>query len=351
MQEIIKTGKTVDEAVEAACKELGLSRDDVTVEILEMPQKKLFGSKPAEVKVSAIDDGFSVKTILTGEDKPQPKKENQPAPQAKKPEQKPFEQKAQPAQPKREEKKPEPMVLRSEDKGVEIAEGELTAPVKLAYDYLKELCTLMGAEKLTYKTMKTERGITIEADGEDASLIIGRRGDTMDALQYLCTLVCNRAGGDEEASKISLDIANYRSKREKTLIELAEREAAKVKKTRYSKALEPMNPYERRIVHSAIQEIEGVKSESVGFEPNRRVVISLISGGRTRDGRGHDSHGGNRNGGGRNFGDKPRFEKRDGERPRYEKREGDARPQSSGKPADNRAPQGEFTALYKKIEF
>lgn len=346
MQEIIKTGKTVDEAVEAACKELGLSRDDVSVEILEMPQKKLFGSKPAEVKVSAIDDGFSVKTILTEGEKPQPKKEAalQPQKTAQTAEKRP-EQKPQPKpQPKREEKKIEPMVLRSEDKGVEVAYEDLSAPVKLAFDYLKELCTLMGAVKLDFKAMKTERGVTFEADGDDASLIIGRRGDTMDALQYLCTLVCNRAGENDDASKISLDIANYRSKREKTLIELAEREAAKVKKTRYSKALEPMNPYERRIVHSAIQEIEGVKSESVGFEPNRRVVISLISGGRTRDNRGRDgrdNRGGN-HGGGRNFNGKPRYEKRDG----------DSKPQEpTRKPIDSRESGGFTAPLYSKIEF
>ncbi len=344
MQEIIMTGKTVDEAVEAACKELGLSRDDVTVEILEMPQKKLFGSKPAEVKVSSIDDGFSVKTILNEGDKPQPKKEVKPLPQKPAQAEKKLEPKPQPQQPKREEKKIEPMVLRSEDKGVEVAYENLTEPVKLAYNYLKELCSLMGANKLEFKAMKTERGVTFEADGDDASLIIGRRGDTMDALQYLCTLVCNRAGGEEEASKISLDIANYRSKREKTLIELAEREAAKVKKTRYSKALEPMNPYERRIVHSAIQEIEGVKSESVGYEPNRRVVISLISGGRTRDNRnrdGRDNHSGNR-GGGRNFNGKPRYEKRDG----------DEKPQQPArKPTDSRDSNGFTAPLYSKIEF
>ena len=134
----------------------------------------------------------------------------------------------------------------------------------------------------------------------------------MDAIQYLCTLVCNRAGGDE-MSKLSLDVAGYRAKREKTLIALAEREAAKVKKSRYNKTLEPMNPYERRIVHSAIQEIEGVKSESVGYEPNRRVVISLISGGKARDGRPrpteifrpkNNSRGGYNN-------SKPRYERND----------------------------------------
>ena len=342
MQEIITTGKTVDEAVEAACAELGLSRDDVTVEIIEMPQKKLFGSKPAQVKVSAIDDGFSVKSLFEKEDKKQAEPKAQPQQNAKFEQRRPEQKKQE--QPK-EVRKPE-FVKSEEIPEVEVSENDIPEPAKVALNYLKEMTALMGAKELSFKVAKTERGLKFLVDGEDSSLIIGRRGDTMDAIQYLCTLVCNRAGGDE-MSKLSLDVAGYRAKREKTLIALAEREAAKVKKSRYNKTLEPMNPYERRIVHSAIQEIEGVKSESVGYEPNRRVVISLISGGKARDGRPRPSG---------NF--RPNNNSRGGynnSKPRYERNDSaPAKPQDAAPvvkaPTEAKASPVDSSSLYKKIE-
>ena len=333
MQEIITTGKTVDEAVEAACAQLGLSRDDVSVEILEMPQKKLFGSKPAKVRVTKLEDDFDVKALF--EEKPQPKAEEkkQERPKKEKKEKKPAEPKAEPL--KEAEEAAEAVEEKEEAPLEEIAFEDMPVSAQTAMTYLKDIANGMGAKDLTYKAVKTERGIQFVVDGDDASLLIGRRGETLDALQYLTTLACNRC--DADYSKVSLDVANYRKKREKTLRALAEKEAAKVKKSRYSKTLEPMNPYERRIVHSAIQEIEGVTSESVGSEPNRRVVISLVSGGKTRSRR-DGKDGGSRRG--RNDRDrKPR---------------NTAPRETAPAPAQNAAPKTETDdfggALYGRIE-
>ncbi len=322
MQEIVMTGKTTEEAVEKACAELGLSRDEVTVEILEMPQKRLFGYSPAKVKVSRVEDELDVRDLLAGGAGPEPHK---PA-----------------AQPKKEKKEQQPAVFEEkpvaeaaaapEEPQEEIELDRLEPSAKKALDYLQGIAAGIGAQRLTYRAFKTEKGVKFVLDGEDASIVIGRRGETMDALQYLCTLISSR--NDDDYCKITLDVANYRQKREKTLIALAEREAAKVKKTRYSQTLEPMNPYERRIVHSAVQGIEGVKSESVGVEPNRRVVISLISGGkqgydrRNRGGRG--GHGADRRDGRRrDRNDRPQSQNRPPERTEAAKKADEFRPSNN----------------------
>lgn len=360
MQELIATGKTVDDAVASACAQLGLSRDAVNVEVLELPKKKLFGSVPAKVRVTERDDVFSIHDLLTGveekkkETKPEPKKVA--APRTEKPAQEPKKQekpqvaapapapKAAPvpkAEPQREAVQPtaapaaqpvEAAPVESAEPEVEIPLEELSAPAAAALTYFKEMAQGMGATRLTYKVVKTERGVKFVIDGDDASLVIGRRGETMDAMQYLCMLVSSRTEG--EYCKITVDVAGYRSKREKTLIALAKKEAAKVLRTRYDEVLEPMNPYERRIVHSAVQEIEGVKSESTGTEPHRRVVISLESGGRSRRDRG--GRGGRRDG-------------RDRDRaPRRDRSERPAAPAAPVEtlPADNT----NIDMLYKKIE-
>ena len=140
-------------------------------------------------------------------------------------------------------------------------------------DGLKAIAAGLGANNVNYRAVKIRDGVKFVIDGEDAAILIGRRGETMDSLQYLCLLVSNRAGDDY--CKITLDVAGYRSKRERTLEDLAQKVARKVLKTRYSQTLEPMNPYERRIIHSEVQNIEGVSTNSIGSENNRRVVMFL----------------------------------------------------------------------------
>ena len=343
MQEIIATGKTTEEAVEKACAELGLSRDEVTIEIIDMPQRRLFGSTPAKVRVSALEESFSVKDLLADAAKPQPVKQEQ-KPAKSKPERKQESRAAEESHAAAavEQNKPQPEQAapqqpeQPEEQEEEIALDSLTGSAAASLEYLRGLARGLGAEKLEYRAVRTERGIKFVLDGEDASLIIGRRGETMDAIQYLCTLVGSRC--DENYCKISLDVANYRKKRENTLRALAAKEAAKVKKTKYSQTLEPMNPYERRIVHSAVQEIEGVKSESIGVEPNRRVVISLISGGK-QGGRGRGGRG--RRDNGRRYDDRRRRDNRQENEP---PRKTSAQIADEYKPVNN-------VPLYGKIEF
>ncbi len=379
MIEVIATGKTVDAAKEEGYRQLGKSLDDYNVhyEILDMGKKRLFGSIPAKVRVYyEEEEEFSVKDLFRAEEKKteKPAKE-QPSPEKKTDEQKkndrpkkqdkPVEQKK--AEPKTVEKKPEPKAAEPVEPAdaeveaesvtavpeVEIALDKLPEAAAAAFDYLKMIADGLGAARLEYKAFETENGVKFVIDGDDAAILIGRRGETMDALQYLCLLVSNRTGKDY--CKISIDVANYRSKREKTLEELAKKIAAKVKKTHHSQTLEPMNPYERRIVHSTIQKIDGVKSESVGEDPNRRVVISLVGSRRYNDDR---RSGGNRyNNSGRGGNRNPRggYARSGGTKPSAERTEAAGSTASSEKPAEKPAenPAGNDSEklLYQKIEF
>lgn len=155
---------------------------------------------------------------------------------------------------------------------VEIREKlEKKTKLDVALSYLKEIMTAMHLPNVEIKHREHKDGVNIEFIGDNISCIIGHHGETLDALQYLVALRINRV--DNDFYRISLDCGNYRKKREKTLEELAKRVCDKVKSTGKSQSLEAMNPYERRIIHSAISSIEGVFSKSKGDEPNRRVVI------------------------------------------------------------------------------
>ena len=180
----------------------------------------------------------------------------------------------------------------------------------IAKEYLEKVLAAMGVTDFTCTVKEENNGCVISLDGEHLGFIIGRRGDTLDALQYLTGLGANRV--DNAYYRVTLDIGNYREKREQALITLAQRLAAKTLRNGRRSSLEPMNPYERRIIHTAVQEIEGVTSWSVGSEPSRHVVIGLADDngsreesderrgggrGRSRGGRGGRS-GGNRGGNG-----------------------------------------------------
>ena len=185
-----------------------------------------------------------------------------------------------------------------------------------AVDYLREVITLMGVENVTFSAVQKGEATIIRLDGEKLGALIGRRGETMESLSYLASLVANRLEGDY--IKLGLDVAGYRDKRESDLTALAQRIGNKVRKTGRSFAMEPMNPYERRIIHSAISKMEGVRSESKGEGRDRRVVIystapdaqteNTYGERRPRGGRGGNGRrpGGNRNGGyrGGNRGDR-----------------------------------------------
>ena len=153
-----------------------------------------------------------------------------------------------------------------------IVKGSLAgSAAEIAKEYLEKVLTAMGVTDFTCEVKEENNGCVISLDGEHLGFIIGRRGDTLDALQYLTGLVANRV--DNAYYRVTLDIGNYREKREQALVALAQRLANKTARTGRRSSLEPMNPYERRIIHTAVQEIEGVTSWSVGSEPNRHVVI------------------------------------------------------------------------------
>ena len=346
------TGKTVDEARAKACALLGVQADDLNVsyEVLEMPQKTGFlGLKttPAKVRVSVEEPDAPAAPVVEEKVEPEvnPVVEETPAekPKAEEPAAAPVAEEAAPveetADPAAEGEEPEVPINIEEN-----------AKVKAAVDYLKEVIALMGVENVTFSAVQKGEATIIRLDGEKLGALIGRRGETMESLSYLASLVANRLEGDY--IKLGLDVAGYRDKRENDLTVLAQRIGNKVRKTGRSFAMEPMNPYERRIIHSAISKMEGVRSESKGEGRDRRVVIYSTApdaqtentygerrprGGRPGNGR---RPGGNRNGGYRG-GSRSEHGDRNGNRGGYR---GNRGPRPSGVPERTYAPRDAETA-------
>ncbi len=302
------TGKTVDEARAKACALLGVQAEDMNVsyEVLEMPQKTGFlGLKltPARVRVS-VEEPDAPKApeapAAAEAPAPAPVEEKVEVPAA------PAAEEAAPAEePKAEEAAPVAEAAPAEEaEEVEVPINiEENSKVKAAVEYLQEVITRMGVNDVTFSAVQKGEATIIRLDGEKLGALIGRRGETMESLSYLASLVANRLEGDY--IKLGLDVAGYRDKRESDLTALAQRIGAKVRKTGRSFAMEPMNPYERRIIHSAIGKMEGVRSESKGEGRDRRVVIYSTApdaqtdntyGERRPRGNGR-RNGGNRNGG------------------------------------------------------
>ena len=295
------TGKTVDEARANACAKLGVQADDINVsyEVLEMPQKTGFlGLKltPAKVRVT-VEEADPVPAAPVVEEKAAPApvaeepKAEEKTPVEEAPAAQPVEEAAAEAAPAEGEEVEVPINIEENNK------------VKAAVDYLREVIARMGVENVTFSAVQKGEATIIRLDGEKLGALIGRRGETMESLSYLASLVANRLEGDY--IKLGLDVAGYRDKRESDLTALAQRIGAKVRKTGRSFAMEPMNPYERRIIHSAIGKMEGVRSESKGEGRDRRVVIYSTApdaqtdntyGERRPRGNGR-RNGGNRNGG------------------------------------------------------
>ncbi|MBP0962960.1 MAG: KH domain-containing protein [Oscillospiraceae bacterium] len=201
----------------------------------------------------------------------------------------------QAAQPQREE---EPTIEPDE---------QMLAKAEAVTEYVKSVLAAMGAADAVITPRFTANGIRFTLSGPDLGVVIGRRGETLDALQYLAGLVANRMDGDY--LRITIDSGNYREKRERTLEALARKLALQAVRTGKNQTLEPMNPYERRIIHAAVSQVRGATSSSIGEEPNRRVVIKSTlparSGSEGGSGR-SNSRGGNRSRGGRsNRGDRP----------------------------------------------
>ncbi|MBQ8506620.1 MAG: protein jag [Clostridia bacterium] len=300
------SGKTVKDAIQNGLKELGKTLDEVETSVIEMGSPGLFGmfGKPAKVRLTVKeDDSFNIEMptfSLDGgkkaknEKKRESKSAKQEAP-AKVEKEVPAEKAESAAEaaeeaPKAEKKERKPRNRRKENKEpkaepvteaapmepaepfVATPEEELTDTAKNARSFLLGLTEKMGVPA-TIEVGESEEQLKMVLSGENMSILIGRRGETLDALQYLTSLNVNR--GREEYLRVSLDTENYRAKREEALRKLAVRMANRAKKSGRRVALEPMNPNERRILHSALQNDPEVTTHSEGEEPYRRVIITL----------------------------------------------------------------------------
>ena len=298
MQKFLEaTGENRDAAIENALRQLGLDRDDVSVEVLDNGKKGIFGigATPARVRVTYEAPDVAEKKP---EPKPAPKAEK-PAPKPEKPAQKPQKLsitdeddtprlvKAAPAdfvpekleveRPRRErrprEERPITPSVPKERELIPVSEECMKKAEELATSFISGLMEKMGVEgQVTVLPQVECDQLRLELSGPDMGPIIGRRGDTLDAIQYLGSLVLNNAL--DEHVRLSVDTENYREKRSESLERLARKMAMKVVKSHRSMTLEPMNPYERRIIHAALQDFNGVTTYSTGTEPNRRVVIA-----------------------------------------------------------------------------
>lgn len=270
IKEAIGVGETLEEATEKAKAELNVSfEDEVQFEVLANPKKKtlgLFGGSPAKVRVFVeLPDPAPKKR-----EKPARKKDNKPA--------------------KKAEVAPKKVVETPAADAIPADKIDANTPAGRAVAYLKTILANLGLEETEISVIPSDNGARIILTGENLGIVIGRRGETLDALQYLVSLAANTGDG---FFRVSLDTGNYREKREQTLKGLAHRMSKQVLRTGRSRTLEPMNPYERRIIHTEVQNIEGVESHSVGEGLGRRVVISQVGGNRRDDRRGgrrNDSH-------------------------------------------------------------
>ena len=263
IKEAFGEGLTVEEAKENAVLALNArSDDDVMFDVVEMPKAKvlgIFGGKLAKVRAYVeLPDEKPARRPKNDKNLKQ-NKNDRPA------------KKAKPAAAKEEKAQ----VSKEYEKAVPAAEISADSPEGRAVAYVKNVIGHLGCENVEIKVASRENGAVLILSGDGLGVVIGRRGETLDSLQYLASLAANSGNG---YFKVSLDIGNYRERREKTLVSLAKRVSAQVIASSRSKSLEPMNPYERRIIHTAVQEIDGVTSGSVGEGSSRRVVISPVKG-------------------------------------------------------------------------
>ena len=281
MSYIDVTGKTEDEAIQSALAQLGMERDDVSVEILERAKSGFLGlgAKPARVRVTYGPDEAPVEEIAAPVkpavvEKPV-KKEEPKKPQQPKPVRQQQPKPAQPrqAKPRREENRTEEAAPAAP--AVALPECSDDNAVRITA-FLTGLLTHMESPAAV-KVYEEEKGrYKVILEGQKLGALIGRRGETLDAIQQLTNYAVN--SGSEKRIRVHVDAENYRARREASLESLAMKVAAKVKKYRRSVTLEAMNAYERHVIHAALQDVKGVTTYSVGTEPNRRVVVAYDRG-------------------------------------------------------------------------
>ena len=310
------SGKTVEDALSAGLKELGCSLDEVTYEVLDKGSPGLFGmfGRLARVKITvkAKEDAFDIEMPTLSIKPTESKKQEKKAEAPKQPEVKPAkaEKPVKQAEPKAEtadeapaeeaQEAPKPAKSRrsrskkkpaapapAEDTDTEVVEEiapavqrefppldieALSEDGKKAYEFVANITKLMGVD-VEIRMLEEDNQIFVDITGDTLGVLIGRRGETMDAIQYLTSLNVNKER--DEYTRVTIDVEHYRAKREETLRKLALRMANRAKKSGRRVVLEPMNPYERRVLHSALQNNPYVQTHSEGEEPYRRVIITL----------------------------------------------------------------------------
>lgn len=375
----IFTAKTVEEAKAMAAEKFGKNINEIKFEVIEEAKKGLLGGKvfARDAKVKATFEEISVaneektaentvsepetavqeeivekvvETVETVSEKAEPVKseeiakpeKSEPVKAEKPHKSEEFSKKA------KTENIPEP----EDDLGEEaysldnftlIEDESLLHPkVKIAKDYITSIFRAMDVDA-DYKVYQNETGAVINIESDNNGTIIGKRGETLDSLQYLCSIIANK--GDKDYFRITIDCLGYRTKRKETLEQLAAKIAKSVLRTGRQQPLEPMNPYERRVIHSAISKIDGVSSRSIGEEPYRKIIISSNNprnnDRRRRNGRPHDGKGG----GGRRNDRRPKNNNREYERKSIDLSTSFEKDYKKPKPEDDIA-----GGLYGKIE-
>ena len=293
---LIASGKTIDLAVESALTQLGLDRDSVSVMVLQQAKAGFlgFGAQPAKVQVTyEAPDPIpeAPKVALSSASRSKPKaKPAAPKPEPKAEAPKPAAPKAEPKaekkpEPKKAEKKAEPKPEKpkapkapKEAKAPkvqkEFAPAEPGSVEEKIETFLKGLLEHMGSNAVPHAWKENDNTYMVELVGDDLGYLIGRRGDTLDALQHLCNYTINR--GIEGHIRINVDAEAYRQKREDSLRRYATKKAQQVLKAHRRTTLEPMNAYERHVIHATLQDMDRITTYSVGTEPNRRVVIEYV---------------------------------------------------------------------------
>ena len=317
---IITTGKTIDAAVEAALAQLGLTRDDVTYQVITLPKSGFLGIGAVPAKVQVTYEAPDLKPAVKAEapkteekkpeapkaeaapkialssasrskpkaeKKPVEKKPEAPKPVEKKPEPKPVEKKAEP---KPVEKKPEapkapkapkperapkaPRVDAAPKAERTYTPAEPGSNEEKIEQFIKGLLENMGSQAVPHCWAENENSYRVDLTGEGLGFLIGRRGETLDAIQHLANYAVNRS--IDGHVRINVDAECYREKREDSLRRYARKKAQQVLKNRRRTTLEPMNAYERHVIHASLQDMDNITTHSTGTEPNRRVVIEYV---------------------------------------------------------------------------
>ena len=274
---IITTGKTIDEAVEAALAQLALTRDDITYEVLALPKSGFLGigAQPAKVQVTyeapdPLPEQPKVALSSASRSKPKPYKapEKKEAPKAEEAPKAPREKR------ERRERAERPAKVTAPAQPKVYAPAEAGSVEEKIEQFLKGLLQHMGSNAIPHAWKVEDNTFKVGFEGEDLGFLIGRRGETLDAIQHLANYAVNQS--IDGHVRINVDAECYREKREDSLRRYARKKAQQVLKNRRRTTLEPMNAYERHVIHATLQEMDNITTHSTGTEPNRRVVIEYL---------------------------------------------------------------------------